>query len=106
MIRINDDFLIAPGYGYSWTVYRDKHRTTTRKGRGTEDVYEAVAYCGTLSKALTWLVNAAMVTAIEEGDYDLKDALSAIVRANHTMLEAIKGALPDVEVIVHEINTI
>lgn len=104
MIRINDDFLIAPGYGYSWTVYRDRHRTTTRKGRGTEDVYEAVAYCGTLSKALTWLVNAAMVTAIEEGDHDLKDALSAIVRANHTMLEAIKGALPDMEVIAREVT--
>ena len=100
MIRINDDFLIAPGYGYSWTVYRDRHRTTTRKNGGTSDVYEPVAYCGTLSKALTWLVNAARVTAIEEGDYNLKDALSAFVRTYHTMLEAIKSALPDMEVII------
>lgn len=98
MIRINDDFLIAPGYGYSWTVYRDRHRTTTRKNGGTSDVYEPVAYCGTLSKALTWLVNAARVTAIEEGDYDLKDALSVLTRADHTMLETIRSAFPDKEI--------
>jgi hypothetical protein len=104
MIRINEDFLIAPGYGYSWTVYRDRHRTTTRKNGGTSDVYEPVAYCETLSKALTWLVNAARVTAIEEGDYNLKDALSAFVRVDHTVLEAIKGALPDMEVIAREVT--
>lgn len=104
MIRINDDFLIAPGYGYSWTVYRDRHRTTTRKNGGTSDVYEPVAYCGTLSKALTWLVNAARLAAIEEGDYNLKDALSAFVRADHTILEAIRSAFPDMEVVVHEIT--
>lgn len=104
MIRINYDYVIGND-SYCWTLYEDKHTTTKRRrNQEPEPYYKPIGYYGTLNKALGALLDYNRRKVGQTLDCDLKTALETLRESDGNILECIKSALPDMEVIAREIT--